>query len=537
MANEVKAHNPTNEVGASEAPASASFDFGDPLRSLRIVKWLTRLFVYPGVTALIPLDHAISGLTWHQAISVHLGGFVIATIAIELAFHQVFKLRRHSTYPQILMAELDRSQNPEPAAEHGLGVIQGLVKVRASFLALCGDDGTLKLKVISGMRREDAESLLQTATDDLHEVMRSQQPVSFKPGRGGAAVTDSIGNDRLFLVPVMALHHLIGVLVLPSAKGSDELNDGQLLTNIGGALGLSLERLRKEQALRESQERLRTVIASTPVVMFALDRDGTFMLGEGKGLDTLGYKASDVIGETVFEECRDRPEVLDAVRRAFAGESFTTILEVEGRVLEAWLNPVWDQNGEIDGITGVVTDITERKEAERALQESEAKFRTLTETVAAAAFIFQGTQLRYVNSATEELTGYSREELLRMSFWDVIHPDIREMVKERGLARQRGEDVPQRYEAKLLNKEGEVRWADLTLGLIEFEGKPAVLGTGFDRSRRSWERGSISRSGNGPRRRSGRVRSCIAVWLRPLPMRLHSPISRARSSYATSKAR
>ena len=48
-----------------------------------VLKWLTRLFVYAGVTALIPLDHALSGLTWQQAISVHLGGYVIATIAIE----------------------------------------------------------------------------------------------------------------------------------------------------------------------------------------------------------------------------------------------------------------------------------------------------------------------------------------------------------------------------------------------------------------------------------------------------------------------
>ncbi len=59
MVNEVEDHNPTGEASASEASASASFDFGDPLRSLRIVKWLTRLFVYPGVTVLIPIDHAI----------------------------------------------------------------------------------------------------------------------------------------------------------------------------------------------------------------------------------------------------------------------------------------------------------------------------------------------------------------------------------------------------------------------------------------------------------------------------------------------
>ncbi|TEU00418.1 MAG: EAL domain-containing protein, partial [Dehalococcoidia bacterium] len=139
-----------------------------------------------------------------------------------------------------------------------------------------------------------------------------------------------------------------------------------------------------------------------------------------------------------------------------------------------------NSEGQPVGILGVTRDISERKRAEEALQESETKFRTLAETIAAATFIFQGARFRYVNSATEELTGYSREELLTMNFWDMIHPDFREEIRERGLARQRGENVPRRYETKLLTKSGKERWADLTVGVIEFEGKPAVLGTGFD---------------------------------------------------------
>ena len=63
----------------ARTPVPVSPDVADPLRSLRLVKWLTRLFVYPGVTLLMPLDHFLTGLTWEQAISVHLGGYVIAT--------------------------------------------------------------------------------------------------------------------------------------------------------------------------------------------------------------------------------------------------------------------------------------------------------------------------------------------------------------------------------------------------------------------------------------------------------------------------
>lgn len=98
----------------------------------------------------------------------------------------------------------------------------------------------------------------------------------------------------------------------------------------------------------------------------------------------------------------------------------------------------------------------------------------------AAAFIFQGQVNKYVNPAATVMTGYSADELCRMAFWDVIHPDYREMVRQRGLARQRGEAVPWQYELKLLRKDGTSLWVEFSGGLIEFEGQPAVLGTAVD---------------------------------------------------------
>ncbi len=126
----------------------------------------------------------------------------------------------------------------------------------------------------------------------------------------------------------------------------------------------------------------------------------------------------------------------------------------------------------------------ERQRAEEALRESEERFRTLAETAAAAIFIFRGTRIRYANAAAEAITGYTRQEWLEMNFWDVIHPDYRELVRERGIGRQQGKGVPSQYEAKLLTKEGEERWVDFTAGAIQVDGKPAVVGTAFDISER-----------------------------------------------------
>jgi PAS domain S-box-containing protein len=78
------------------------------------------------------------------------------------------------------------------------------------------------------------------------------------------------------------------------------------------------------------------------------------------------------------------------------------------------------------------------------------------------------------------LTGYSIDELMKMNFWDLIHPDLKDVVKERGKARLRGENVPNRYEAKIITKSGEEKWIDLTVTSFELEGKPAVLGNALD---------------------------------------------------------
>ncbi len=122
----------------------------------------------------------------------------------------------------------------------------------------------------------------------------------------------------------------------------------------------------------------------------------------------------------------------------------------------------------------------EAKRSEDAIRESEEKFRRLAETATAAIFIYQDTGFRYVNPAMESITGYKEEELLKMNFWDIVHPDFRELVKERGLGRQLGKATAARYEFMIATKIGEDRWVDFSSTLIEYEGKPAGLGTAYD---------------------------------------------------------
>ena len=103
--------------------------------------------------------------------------------------------------------------------------------------------------------------------------------------------------------------------------------------------------------------------------------------------------------------------------------------------------------------------------------ESETNFRTLFETMASAIFICQGKFLSYVNRAAEVITGYAREELVSMDFCDVIHPDFKDLITN---------GAASRYEIKILTKDREERWLDITTTTVDFDGTPGRLVSAFD---------------------------------------------------------
>jgi diguanylate cyclase (GGDEF)-like protein/PAS domain S-box-containing protein len=131
-----------------------------------------------------------------------------------------------------------------------------------------------------------------------------------------------------------------------------------------------------------------------------------------------------------------------------------------------------------------VSAAIDRKRAAEALRESEARFRTLAETAPSAIFIYQGAGFIYANASMAALTGYAREELESMNLWDMVHPDYKDLIRGRGLARLRGDEAPTGYQFKIVRKDGEERWVDFSAAVIDVGGRPAVLGTAFDITKR-----------------------------------------------------
>ena len=288
---------------------------------------------------------------------------------------------------------------------------------------------------------------------------------------------------------VLRFYHRNGSLVWLEFRTVPTRGDEGELVAIEGIARDITERKRAEHILRETEERFRKIFEDGPLGMAIAGADFKLVRANSTFCRMFGYSEQE-LAEMTFAEIthpEDVDKTIELAQQLFAGAIPSYKLEKryirkDGATVWATLTAsvIRSEDGTALYSIGMVEDITDRRRQEEALRESESKFRTMAETVAAAAFIFQGDKMRYVNSAAEAITGYSREDLLDMNFWDVIHPNDRDLVRERGLARQRGDHTPVRYEVQIATRNGADRWVDFTAGMIEFDGAPAVLGTAFD---------------------------------------------------------
>ncbi len=249
------------------------------------------------------------------------------------------------------------------------------------------------------------------------------------------------------------------------------------------AQALVAKRREAEKSLEESERKYRLIFKTLTDVVFSLDTQGRITYLSPQFEKITGYRIKDLYGRpyTDIIDPAYHERTTDMFQQGLSGKDVPMyrmdIMAADGRRIPVEINAttVWDSAGRPIGRIGVGRDLTQRMEVEAALRESEEKFRVLADSTPTAIMLYQNDKWTYSNPAAEKISGYSADELRNMNFWDIVHPDYRHMVQQRGQKRQQGEDTIRRYEFKIISKQGREIWVDLSGAFTMLGGSPAGI--------------------------------------------------------------
>ena len=144
--------------------------------------------------------------------------------------------------------------------------------------------------------------------------------------------------------------------------------------DITGVVGIGIdvtERNRALQTQKETARNLRAFLNGWPGTFGLIDRDGTYLLSEGRLLSRLGRRPGQSVGSTIWKTYAENPAVVDTVRRSLEGEEGMVEFAVSDIDFEMHFAPTFDDGGEITGAVGIGIDVTERKRAEERFLQAQ----------------------------------------------------------------------------------------------------------------------------------------------------------------------
>ncbi len=254
------------------------------------------------------------------------------------------------------------------------------------------------------------------------------------------------------------------------------------------------DRKKAERNLEESEEKFRKITEQS-LMGICIVQDNKVKYLNQRFADIWGYSIEEMmpwklndIANAIHPD--DRIFILEQLAKKQSGEK-NIYTQYQYRGFKKSGEMIWVDNYSRsfkyqDKPADIVTiiDITEKKEAELKLKESEEKFRTIAEQSLIGIGIIQDNIVKYLNDKFADILGYSTEEILNWSpkeFLLSAHPDEREFISEQARKKQEGlNDYLPHFEFQAIKKSGEVIWIDNYTRSIPYEGRPADLVTFID---------------------------------------------------------
>ena len=261
---------------------------------------------------------------------------------------------------------------------------------------------------------------------------------------------------------------------------------------------------------RTDQRTLDQIVDQSPAIAFLWRAEvGWPVKYVSDSIRQFGYTPKDLCSGRVPFASIIHPDDIERVTAEVAeyNQRGLTKFTQEYRIITAdrkvrWVNDrTWvlhDVDGHVLHYQGIILDITDRKSAEQALKESEAKFRSIVENSLTGIFMVNETyQFVYANDELCRILGYSRDELTGLGFREVLSENSWAVVTDRYIRQQRGEDVPNRYKLELARRDGKVRNAEMIVTVVkDSSGKTNTMGQLVDITERKQVEEALRESRN-----------------------------------------
>ncbi|MFX1567750.1 MAG: PAS domain S-box protein [Promethearchaeota archaeon] len=250
------------------------------------------------------------------------------------------------------------------------------------------------------------------------------------------------------------------------------------------------ESKRAEQKLKESEEKIKDERDNLINMLNSME-DGVYIVNENYDIEFVNPSLKKEFGPIGNKKCYEYFQNLSESCKWCQTQEITTQGSIRwelksqktNKIYEIITTPIKKSDDSVSKLV-IFHDITDRKNAEQKLIESEDKFRSIAEQTIVGMSIIQDNKVKYVNQRLLDYFGYAKEEVEKWPpgyFINVIHPDFREMLTE--IVNNNQSEVtkgPSHVEIKTVKKSGEIQWTEIYFRSIIFDGKPAVMNISID---------------------------------------------------------